>query len=190
MRTWTHIAKVAALSVFACLTGLTVSTALAMPPASQGAHLTTSKRILKAADSSVGKKMWFGYGLPSGTLGCAAALCNVLKAAGITHAKSATVVVVRRQLLSANKQAQEIVIKSSKGDIDDRQLAEMAKPGDILMAYMAPPPSLNGGPNAHCGIIGEGGTVYTNDWNDGIWKHSDIHRYFDFYPHIRVIRLP
>ncbi len=152
-------------------------------------NIATAQKILKAANSSVGKKMWFGYGLSSGQLGCAAALCNVLKASGITSGKSATVVVVRRQLL-AERGAKEIVIKSQPGDIDDQNLTKLAKPGDILMAYMAPPPSLNGGPNAHCGIIGEDGTVYTNDWNDGIWKHSDIHKYFDFYPHIRVIRLP
>ncbi len=175
----------------AALIAFSTAATWAVPPTTGGSRqASTAQKILKAADSSVGRKMWFGYGLPSGQLGCAAALSNVLKAAGITRGRSATVVVVRRQLLAGAKGVREIEIKSKPGDIDDAQLAKLAKPGDILMAYMAPPPSLNGGPNAHCGIIGESGTVYTNDWNDGIWKHSDIHRYFDFYPHIRVIRLP
>lgn len=187
MKHWGYSIVFLAVSTIMAL----ASASFAVPPNTTSAQQTsTAQRVLKAADSSVGKKMWFGYGLPNGTLGCAAALSNVLKAAGITRGRSATVVVVRRQLLTGCKGVQEIEIKSQKGDIDDTRLAKLARPGDILMAYMAPPPSLNGGPNAHCGIIGEGGTVYTNDWNDGIWKHTDIHTYFDFYPYIRVIRLP
>lgn len=65
----------------------------------------------------------------------------------------------------------------------------LARPGDVLMAFMAPPNKPNGGPNAHCGIMAENADVFTNDWDDGIWKRLNIHVMFDHYPYVRLIRL-
>jgi len=53
---------------------------------------------------------------------------------------------------------------------------------------MEPPTKLNGGPNAHCGIMGANATVYTNDWNDGIWKNDRYEQYFYYFKDIRLIR--
>lgn len=150
----------------------------------------TAKKIVQAASTSVGKKMWNkGYGLRSGGLGCAASVSNVLNLAGIDYVHSAATKYMRGQILKGKGKVQEFVIKSG-GDapIDDRRLSKVARPGDVLVAFMNPLPQGNIGPKAHCGIIGSPGKVYTNDWNDGIWKHGNIHRYFDSYRHIRVIR--
>lgn len=145
--------------------------------------------IFHAAQSSLGKKMWIGYGLPSGKLGCSAALCNVLKKAGVTSAHSATVTVARRQLL-ASGMATEIVVRNGEGtEIDDAKLKKLAHPGDVLLAFMHPPSKPNGGPDAHCGIMGADANVFTNDWNDGIWKELNIHLMFDYYPYVRLLRI-
>lgn len=134
--------------------------------------------------------MWKGFGLGDGSLGCAASLSNVLKKAGIKYAYSPVTKFVRQKLLSGPIKTSEFVIKQGgEGPIDDKTVATVARPGDVLVAFMDPLPRGNIGPKAHCGIIGPKGTVFTNDWNDGIWKHADIHTYFDSYRHIRVIRL-
>ncbi|MBX3149516.1 hypothetical protein KF728_05100 [Candidatus Obscuribacterales bacterium] len=168
-----------------------VSSAFAAPNAGvdrlQSAH---SQEILNAAKASVGKEMWKGFGLPNGGLGCAASLSNVLGKAGVKYARSPVTKVVRQKLLGGPVKTAEYVVKEGgDGPINDRALAKVAKPGDVLVAFMDPLPKGNIGPKAHCGIIGPDGTVFTNDWNDGIWKHADIHTYFDSYRHIRVIRL-
>ncbi len=149
-----------------------------------------AKDILSAAKQSVGKEMWKGFGLPNGGLGCAASLSNVLKKAGVSYAYSPVTKSVRQKLLSGPIKTSEFVVKSGgEKPIDDSTLASVVRPGDVLVAFMDPLPVGNIGPKAHCGIIGPNGTVFTNDWNDGIWKHASIHTYFDSYRHIRVIRL-
>jgi len=149
-----------------------------------------AQKVFASAQKDVGKKMWKGYGLPSGKLGCAAALCNVLQEGGVTDAHSATVIVVRNQLLYGKTKFKELVLRNHEGDgIDDAKLKSIARPGDVVLAFMKAPPNPNGGPNAHCGIMGENGEIFTNDWNDGIWKGLNIHLMFDYYPYIRLIRL-
>jgi hypothetical protein len=157
---------------------------------SPGAPTDLSQTIYTAAKKDVGKQMWKGYGLSSGTLGCAAALSNVLKQGGVDDAHSAAVIVVRNQLLHGKTKAKELVLRNSEGDaIDEAKMKSIGHPGDVVLAFMKPPPNPNGGPNAHCGILGENGEIYTNDWNDGIWKEVNIHLMFDSYPYIRLIRL-
>lgn len=149
-----------------------------------------AKKILAAARGSVGQEMWKGFGLPNGGLGCAASLSNVLGKAGVRYPRSPVTKVVRQKLLAGPVRASEFIVKEGgDGPINDRTLAGLARPGDVLVAFMDPLPRGNVGPKAHCGIIGPDGTVFTNDWNDGIWKHASIHTYFDSYRHIRVIRL-
>lgn len=149
-----------------------------------------AKNILAAAQHSVGKEMWKGFGLSNGGLGCAASLSNVLKKAGLSYTYSPVTKAVRQKLLLGPIKTSEFVVKSGgEKPIDDSILASVARPGDVLVAFMDPLPGGNIGPKAHCGIIGPNGTVFTNDWNDGIWKHASIHTYFDSYRHIRVIRL-
>ncbi len=151
---------------------------------------SSNQRILLAANDSVGKKMWFGYGLSSGRLGCAAALSNVLKKAGYPMAKSAAVVVVRRQLMNSSLDAKETAIKHSKDSgVDLKKLREVSQPGDLIFGYMTTPDKPNMGPDAHCGVVAENGEVFANDWNDGIWKRAEADRFFGFYPHIYVMRL-
>lgn len=151
---------------------------------------SSNQRILLAANDSVGKKMWFGYGLSSGRLGCAAALSNVLKKAGYPMAKSAAVVVVRRQLLNSSLDAKETAVKHSKDSgVDLKKLREVSQPGDLIFGYMTTPDKPNMGPDAHCGVVVENGEVFANDWNDGIWKRAEADRFFGFYPHIYVMRL-
>lgn len=177
------------------------SSSHALPPTSQARGATTvpvrsdsetsySKRILAAARGSVGQEMWKGFGLPNGSLGCAASLSAVLGKAGVKYSRSPVTKVVRQKLLGGPVRASEFIVKDGgDGPINDRTLARVARPGDVLVAFMDPLPRGNIGPKAHCGIIGPDGTVFTNDWNDGIWKHASIHTYFDSYRHIRVIRL-
>lgn len=154
------------------------------------AIVPTSTAILDAARRSVGKEMWRGYGLGDGSLGCAASLSSVLKTAGIKYATSVRTRDVRSKLLNGSRRAAEFDIKNGGSDsIDDARLESVAKPGDILVAFMDPFPRCSVGPRAHCGIIGENGSVYTNDWNNGIWTHGNIHTYFDAFKYIRVIRL-
>jgi hypothetical protein len=149
-----------------------------------------SQTIYTAAKKDVGKQMWKGYGLSSGALGCAAALSNVLQQGGVADAHSAAVIAVRKQLLHGKTKAKELVLRNGEGDsIDETKMKTIAHPGDVVLAFMKPPPNPNGGPNAHCGILGENGEIYTNDWNDGIWKEVNIHLMFDSYPYIRLIRL-
>lgn len=150
---------------------------------------SSNQKILLAANDSVGKKMWFGYGLPNGRLGCAAALSNVLKKAGYPVAKSAAVVVVRRQLLNSSLNAKETAVKHSKDSgVDLKKLREISQPGDLIFGYMTTPDKPNMGPDAHCGVVAENGEVFANDWNDGIWKRAEADRFFGFYPHIYVMR--
>ncbi len=135
--------------------------------------------------------MWKpGYGLANGKLGCAAAVCNVLKKSGIETVSSAGVVAMRGQLLTRCAGSKEFVIRNGDGtQIDDTKLTAVARPGDIVLAFMEPPSKPNGGPRAHCGIMGDGTNVYTNNWMDGIWTEVEIHQMFDYYPYIRLIRV-
>lgn len=134
--------------------------------------------------------MWKpGYGLTKGTLGCAAAVCNVLKASGNSSVHSAVVTVMRRQLLAPPNSCREFVVRNGEGRaIDDGVLLRCCQPGDILLGFKAPPSALNGGANAHCGIMGQGTQVFTNNWMDGIWTEVEIHQMFDYYPYIRLLR--
>ncbi len=151
---------------------------------------TPSERIAATAKQSLGQKMWLGYGLPNGFLGCSAAVSNVLKKSGINCAHSAAVVIMRNQILKGPYSYQEFILKNGTDKIiDDALLLKTAQPGDILLAFMDPPSKPNTGGNAHCGIMGEKANVYTNDWNDGIWKEVNIHQMFDYYRHVRLLRL-
>ncbi len=149
-----------------------------------------NKVIADAAKASLGREMWKpGYGLANGKLGCAAAVCNVLKKAGVNKINTARVVDMRRQLL-ALPNSEEFKIRSGEGkEIDDTVLLKTAQPGDIVLAFAEPPSKPNGGPHAHCGVMGKGTQVYTNNWMDGIWTEVEIHQMFDYYPYIRLIRL-
>lgn len=171
---------------------LVTSQALAQGPKATdpSAVMPPSAAILDSAKRSVGKEMWRGYGLGDGSLGCAASLSSVLKTAGIKYATSVRTRDLRSKLLNGPKRAAEFDIKNGgSNSIDDARVESVAKPGDILVAFMDPFPRCSVGPRAHCGIIGENGSVYTNDWNNGIWTHGNIHTYFDAYKYIRVIRL-
>jgi hypothetical protein len=156
--------------------------------------------IEKAARQALGREMWRGYGLPDGKLGCAAALSNVLKQAGITRVGSPLVTVLRRQLIAKSSSAKgasdfsEIIVRNGEGsEISNEVLLKDCKAGDILLAFISPPKNLNGGTSAHCGIMGKysGGSfpVYTNNYMDGIWTEIDIHQMFDCYPYVRLLRL-
>ena len=147
-------------------------------------------QIFEEAGACVGRSMWKGFGLPNGSLGCAASVSNVLESAGVKYARSPVTKYMRSKLLSGRIPSKEFVVRAGEpGGINDAKLKAVAKPGDVLVAFMDPPPAFNIGPKAHCGIIGKNGQVYTNDWNDGIWKKASIHRYFDNYKYVRVIRL-
>jgi len=147
-----------------------------------------SNKIFKAANSSLGKQMWNGYGLRDGTLGCAASLSNILNKGGVKVAHSASVAAVRKQMLSTGK-FRELVLRNGEGDeIDEVKLKSMGKPGDVVLAFMRQPDRDNSGPSAHCGILGAQSNIYTNDWNDGVWKQLNIHIMFDHYPYIRLVR--
>lgn len=149
------------------------------------------QQILQTSKTSVGKEMWHGYGLPNGKLGCAAAVSNVLKNAGVRGVSSAAVVFIRRQILNHPRySAQEFCIKKAGPEgVDTRAFQAVSRPGDVLLAFMEPPTKPNLGTSAHCGIVGKDGNVYTNDWNDGIWKYAPIEQYFSYFPYIYVIRL-
>lgn len=177
------------LSKSASIAVLTLAMTGSSAPAFSQAS-TTARSISKAAQDCVGKEMWKnGYGLPSGGLGCAASVSNVLNKAGIAYVRTPVTLYMRRQILGGKLKVKEFVIKNGeKGAIDDTRLKEIARRGDVLVAFMNPLPGGNIGPKAHCGIIGAPGYVYTNDWNDGIWKHGNIHDYFDSYRYIRVLR--
>lgn len=146
-------------------------------------------RILRTAESSVGAKMWTGYGLPNGKLGCAAALCNVLKKSGCNYAHSAAVVVIRKQLLNSPLNLQEISIKKSETyGVDRSLLKKIASPGDLIFGYKTTPDKPNSGGDAHCGVVAANGDVYGNDWGDGLWKRVEVDRYFAWYPFVFVIK--
>lgn len=154
------------------------------------AGIAANQKILSSAEESVGKKMWLGYGLANGKLGCAAALSNVLKKAGYPQAKSAAVVVVRKQLLSSTLNAKETAVKNSKEyGVDVKKLRELSQPGDLIFGYTTTPDKPNAGPNAHCGVVAENGEVFANDWNDGIWKRAVADKFFAWYPYIYVMRI-
>jgi len=189
-RVYRKIAACAFLTTLLCLSSAVKQAEAAKTPEGSAGDKAYSKNILDAAKQSVGKEMWKGFGLPDGHLGCAASLSNVLNKAGVKYARSPVTKFVRQKLLEGPVKVSEYVVKSG-GDnpISDQTVARVARPGDVLVAFMDPLPRGNIGPKAHCGIIGPDGTVFTNDWNDGIWKHADIHTYFDSYRHIRVIRL-
>jgi hypothetical protein len=147
-------------------------------------------RIESEAKASLGREVWKGYGLPNGKLGCAAALCNVLKKAGVPNIRTPVVTTMRRQLLASSLGCSERVIRNGGGtQIDDSVLLKDCKPGDIVLAFNQPPDKVNGGPNAHCGIMGQNTQVYTNNWMDGIWTEVEIHQMFDYFPYIRLLRL-
>lgn len=148
-----------------------------------------NESILKSANASVGKKMWFGFGLPNGTLGCAAALSNVLKRAGYKQANSAAVRFLYTQLRTT-RGAKEFPLPGAGSDVTAEVLATKTKPGDVLLAFHEYPDKPNLGPHAHCGIVGPKGQIYTNDWDDGIWKLGDFQRYFYHYKHFRIVRMP
>ncbi len=176
---------VVALAILSCY-----QSAYAAGSADSSDSSTPSKRIYASAKASVGKEMWKGYGLANGTLGCSAALCNVLKKAGITNVRSALVTAMRRQLLTSPIGCSERIIRNNEGqEISDTVLLKDCQPGDILLAFKEPPSKLNGGTSAHCGIMGLATHVYTNNWMDGIWTDVEIHQMFDYYPYIRLLRL-
>jgi hypothetical protein len=156
----------------------------AVPSQGIGAKMTST------AEACLGKKMWTGYGLSTGYLGCAAAVSNVTKKAGFAAGHSAAVSQLRNQLL-ASKCCREFVIRSGpKEDLSDSKLNAVAQPGDIVLAFAKPPESnWNGGGSAHCGILSAPTEICTNDWNDGIWKKLNIHLMFDAYPYLRIIRI-
>jgi hypothetical protein len=182
----TKLTTIAAAMLFcllmACATPFTKPAHAAEPAA---------KRLATAARESVGKELWKpGYGLSVGTYGCSAAICNILKKIGIKNVSSALVTVMRRQLLN-NAHCSELTVRDGKGtQIDDAVLLKLGRPGDILVATMEPPGRLNGGGNAHCGIMGNGTQIYTNDWNNGIWSSVNVHQMFDAYPYVKLLRLP
>lgn len=148
------------------------------------------QKILAAAEQSVGKKMWYGFGLSSGKLGCAAALSNVLSKSGINVARSAAVVVVRRQLLKSSLKVKETRIKNSKGyGVDVKKLQSASQPGDLIFGYMSSPERPNIGPDAHCGVVAAQGEVFANDWNDGIWKRVEADKFFAWYPYLYVMQV-
>ena len=146
-------------------------------PLSAAQSKPTAQKIEETARSLVGKEMWkSGYGLKNGGLGCAASVSNVLNEAGIKYVRSAATKFMRLQILKGKLKVKEYVVKEGgNGPIDDKKLLSVARPGDVLVAFMNPLPQGNIGPKAHCGIIGRNGRVYTNDWNDGIWKNGNIY---------------
>jgi len=150
----------------------------------------SGKTISTTARGCLGREMWKpGYGLSNGKLGCAAAVCNVLKKAGVKKVSTAGVVAMRNQLLSLPG-SKEFNIRSGEGnEIDDAKLLRISQPGDILLAFKDPPTKSNSGPNAHCGVMGSGTQVYTNNWMDGVWTEVEIHQMFDYWTYIRLIRL-
>lgn len=163
---------------------------------SPGAVLKSDERtslqqtIFATANESVGKKMWYGFGLPSGKLGCAAALSNVLNKSGVAVAHSAAVVILRRQLLKSTFDVRETPVKSSKGyGVDIGRLKAASQPGDLIFGYTSTPDKPNLGPDAHCGVVAEDGEVFANDWNDGIWKRVEADAFFAWYPYIYVMRV-
>ncbi len=165
--------------------------ALVLGQSAAASPQTSQRRLYEVAGQSLGKELWKpGYGLSVGTLGCAAAVCNVLKKAGVTKVSSPVVTVMRRQLLS--KGCREFIVRDGDGKkaINDQMLLKHSRPGDILIATMEPPSRLNGGGNAHCGIMAKGLQIYTNDWNNGIWSEVNVHQMFDTYPYVRLLRLP
>ncbi len=169
---------------------LSVPSQISASQVSASSSEAVGAKFASAAETSLGKKMWTGYGLSTGYLGCAAAVSNVLKKAGFSAGHSAAVTQLRNQLL-ASKCAREFVIRSGpKEELLDSKLNAIARPGDIVLAFAKPPESnWNGGGNAHCGILGAPTEICTNDWNDGIWKKLNIHLMFDAYPYLRIIRI-
>lgn len=160
------------------------------PGANLQAKSLPSNSIYGVAKASVGKEMWKGFGLANGTLGCAAAVSNVLRQAGISSVRSPLVTAMRLQLLRQSNGCLERVIRDGEGEeIDDAVLLKDCQPGDILLAFRDPPSKLNAGTSAHCGIMGQGTQVYTNNWMDGIWTEVEIHQMFDAYPYVRLLRL-
>lgn len=152
--------------------------------------LTTGARIIQAARSSLGKEMWHGYGLKNGYLGCAAAVSNVLKKAGVSYVSTAGVVIMRSQLLHGSMRCREIILKDGGTEpINDKVVLIRSQPGDILVAFVDPPSKPNTGGNAHCGIMSDGLNTCTNDWDDGIWKSVNVHLMFDQYRYVRLLRL-
>lgn len=144
--------------------------------------------ILRTATDSCGKKMWSGFGLSKGTLGCAAALSNVLNKAGLKCKGSAVVVVLRKQIL-AHPGTKEILIKnSSTYGVDKSIMALKSEPGDLIFGYMLPVSQPNLGGNAHCGVVADKGTVMGNDWTDGVWKQVDVDQYFSSYKYVYLIK--
>jgi hypothetical protein len=155
----------------------------------QPAGAERNAEILQVAGNNTGKKMWYGYGLSSGLLGCAAALSNVLNKAGYKQAKSAAVRTLYQQLRTT-RGAKDFTLAGTGKDVTAAVLAASTKPGDVLLAFRESPDKANLGPDAHCGIVGPNGDIYTNDWNDGIWKLSNFQKYFYYYKHFRIVRLP
>jgi hypothetical protein len=113
----------------------------------------------------------------------------VLKKGGVSFVHSAGVVIMRSQLLNGPMVCKEFTLKEGSSDPIKDPLLKVSKPGDILVAFMDPPSKPNTGGNAHCGIMGDGPNIYTNDWNDGIWKLVNVHRMFDSYRYVRIIGL-
>lgn len=74
--------------------------------------------------------MWKGYGLSSGKLGCAAAVSNVLNAAGYKQAKSAGVRVLYTQLRTT-RGAKEFSLPGTGKSTTASILAAATKPGTI-----------------------------------------------------------
>ena len=114
----------------------------------------------------------------------------MLGKSGITVARSAAVVIVRRQLRKSTFDVRETLVKSSKGyGVDIGRLKAASQPGDLIFGYTTTPDKPNLGPDAHCGVVAGDGEVFANDWNDGIWKRVEAHTFFAWYPYIYVMRV-
>lgn len=178
------------LPVMAALIAVILAPAVVAAPAVNSVGDAPAKRTLKAAHDCLGKKMWSGYGLTSGKLGCAAALGNVLKLAGLPYRGSAAVVSLRQQILNGPLEVREIPVKqSAEYGVDPQKLRQVSRPGDLIFGYKENPGKPNLGADAHCGVVADSGRVYANDWNDGIWKCDVADRFFAWYPHVYVMRM-
>jgi len=146
------------------------------------------QNLLHTATACCGKKMWSGFGLATGKLGCAAALSNVINKAGLKCKGSAVVVTLRQQILN-HPGTKEILIKNSADyGVDKALLDTKSAPGDLIFGYMKPVSQPNLGGNAHCAVVAGQGQVMGNDWNDGIWKKVDVDQYFSFYRYVYIIK--
>lgn len=119
---------------------------------------------LRSAKEHVGDQLWRnGYGLGSGRLGCAAAVSEVLRDAGVRGVRSAGVAQAAEQL-------------TRQGWTQHSGL-DKAEPGDVVVVVRRSG-WRNGGGGAHIGIVGEDGKVYHNKSKTGRWTEDSLQRTF------------